>query len=265
MSKPTSIVRSISSILLALLLAACEKIDLTTTASPQGTTTTVPGDPSPDTPSWFTDADGTPIIINNDPPVPDGSPSGNIDTLTLDTEIAGEHVTVPEESSSVISCPLITPQGYILALASGNKGLLLSTNEWHDIPSAFSTTSRLQAKDIATNYCELHFRHWQIPTEAQARALKDITPQLLQLHNESSATVPEELSSDITFSPISLTDSQGTNIRYLCTQAERTYSFAPGSTILKAGSTVKYHLRLVHPVIIRKEILPQLHGRALSY
>lgn len=291
--------RTVRYIILILLLTSCEKIDLTTLGTPEdltssgastGTSTTIP--------SWFSDADGNLLTS----PIPDGSataPDGSAtvpEVLTSDsattvpdasTPIPDASATVPDGSATVPDASpsgkidtLYLPRiptapsiinGYIITHISAGKALLLSTVEWESVPSAFSSHPTA-ALDTATHYNEPHILHWQIPNEAQARALKDITSQLQQLLNseaetapDGSAPVPEDLSSGSKTTvpdgspsgskapaPITLTDSKGTNIRYLCSKAERTFSFTPSSNILKAGSTVKYHLRFVSPVILRQ-------------
>lgn len=241
--------RTVRYIILILLLTSCEKIDLTTLETPEDLTS--PGastGTSTSIPSWFSDAEGnlltSPIpdgsatapdasatVPDGSPTIPDASPSGKIDTLYLPR--------IPTAPSII--------NGHIITHISGNKALLLSAIEWESVPSALSSHPTA-AQDTATHYIEPHILHWQIPNEAQVRALKEITPQLQQLLNGETETALEG-SAPV---PICLTDSKGTNIRYLCTQAERTFSFTPGSTILKAGTTVKYHLRLVSPVILRQ-------------
>lgn len=53
--------------------------------------------------------------------------------------------------------------------------------------------------------------------------------------------------------PIVLTDAKGNNLRYLCSEAQKTYSFK-NSTISNAGATIKtYHLRLVRTVKVEGE------------
>lgn len=272
--------RTVRYIILILLLTSCEKIDLTTVETPEDLTS--PGasiGTSTSIPSWFSDAYGNLLSF----PIPDGSattPDGSATTPDASATVPDGSATVPDASPSGKIDTLYLPRiptapsiinGYIITHISGNKALLLSTVEWESVPSALSSHPTA-AQDTATHYTEPHILHWQIPNEAQARALKDITSQLQQLLNskaetalEGSAPVPEDLSSGSKTTvpdgspsgskapaPITLTDSKGTNIRYLCSKAERTFSFTPSSNILKAGTTVKYHLRLVSPVILRQ-------------
>ena len=54
------------------------------------------------------------------------------------------------------------------------------------------------------------------------------------------------------------TDSHDKNVRYLCEDALYTYSFATSSDggvlqITKAGATVKYRLRLVKTIHVKKQ------------
>ena len=56
---------------------------------------------------------------------------------------------------------------------------------------------------------------------------------------------------------IVLTDDKGTNLRYLCDNAEKTFSFKAGSSynsIKQGGATVKnYRLRLVKTITVKKQ------------
>ena len=51
--------------------------------------------------------------------------------------------------------------------------------------------------------------------------------------------------SGASLTPLTATDTNG-NVRYLCNEAQTTFSFAPSSSITAAGKTVKtYRLRVV--------------------
>ena len=79
---------------------------------------------------------------------------------------------------------------------------------------------------------------------------------------EEYLTSPEEWNKQLQSAggdTITLVNEKGSNVRYLCQDAQRTYSFKPGASynaIKDAGASVRdYHLRLVTSVRVRKMYL----------
>lgn len=127
------------------------------------------------------------------------------------------------------------------SLNSHQPMLLLSLADQDKLTSAFNESTPTAAQDFATSYSEGDLTDgWRIPTEAEARYLS-------KLYREDPDDFDQTLS-EAQADPIVLTDDKGNNLRYLCENAEKTYSYK-GSTVTKAGATVKnYHLRLVRTI-----------------
>ena len=135
--------------------------------------------------------------------------------------------TTPEESASGQSASL----------------LLFSLNDWDNLTSALNTSTPDEATSIAQSYQEYDLSDWRIPNEGEARILS----QAYRDNPDAFANLLTEAHA----SPVSLTDDKGNNLRYLCENATKTYSFKL-NTITNAGATVKnYHLRLVRTIHVR--------------
>lgn len=125
--------------------------------------------------------------------------------------------------------------------------LLFSLEDFSNVASAVHYERPTEAADIATRYTEYDLESWRIPTEDEARFLRDLyleySDELGELFDEAQAT------------PVVVTDDKDNNIRYLCSGAQRTYSFRSGSgynSIKNAGAAVEnYHLRLVKTVKVQ--------------
>lgn len=117
---------------------------------------------------------------------------------------------------------------------------LLSLRDFNNIHSSFNTEHQSQAKDIADHYNEQGINGWAIPTESQAKKIYQV------YHNTDIINTLAEADGD----PLVLTEG-GSNIRYLCEEAKKTYSFNV-NTIIDAGATVKsYHLRLIKDIDVK--------------
>lgn len=82
----------------------------------------------------------------------------------------------------------------------------------------------------------------RIPTEAEACYLS-------KLYRDDPDRFDQALQED-NADPMVLTDSKGNNLRYLCSEAQKTYSYK-ASTVTNAGAIAKsYHLRLVRALPI---------------
>ena len=108
-----------------------------------------------------------------------------------------------------------------------------------------NTITLTQASALASSYTEYDLIGWRIPTEAEARTLSSLYREHTDLF--------DSLLLEAQASPVVLTDDKGNNLRYLCEDATKTYSFK-NSTITNAGATVKnYHLRLVRIVRVQQQ------------
>lgn len=134
--------------------------------------------------------------------------------------------------------------GHIVMLQLSEEGsnpvemLLMSRNEWTGMTSAFYESDPYVAQNIAQQYAEDELTGWHIPTTDEARSMKD-------KWGGDALTAINTTLSGASLTPLTATDTNG-NVRYLCNEAQTTFSFAPSSSITAAGKTVKtYRLRVV--------------------
>lgn len=114
--------------------------------------------------------------------------------------------------------------------------VLISIKEWENISSAFSSNAN-QAKEIAAQYEENGLSGWIIPTRNDGMALNR-----LYSYDNNRALINSALE---TCGGTGLIQMYGTSaVRYLCADAEYTYSYK-SATITKAGEKTTYYLRLV--------------------
>ena len=114
--------------------------------------------------------------------------------------------------------------------------VLISIKEWEKISSAFSSNAN-QAKEIAAQYEENGLSGWIIPTRNDGMALNR-----LYSYDNNRALINSALE---TCGGTGLIQMYGTSaVRYLCEDAEYTYSYK-SATITKAGEKTTYYLRLV--------------------
>ena len=124
--------------------------------------------------------------------------------------------------------------------------LLLSFNEWTDVVSAYNENKATEASTIAEGYTEGDLSGWEIPSKLEATCLKSL------YHDDSLSSLNTTITSNGGTEIVPL-DSKDENQRYLCEDATYTFAWKSGSSITKAGSTVKYSLRLVNHVTITKQ------------
>ena len=127
--------------------------------------------------------------------------------------------------------------------------MLMSLTDYSGLTSAFNTTTPNAASDCAQNYTEYNIGSWRIPTSDEAMILRET----YLTYTDSFDSLIESTDADA----IVLTDDKGTNLRYLCDNAEKTFSFKAGSSynsIKQGGATVKnYRLRLVKTITVKKQ------------
>lgn len=183
----------------------------------------------------FTMSDGSSTDITSETSTPGDKGDKTEDETPIESNgvpqaftIWDEHVIVAADEAPA------TPGTYNL--------LLISKKDWDAVPSAFNESGGYSAADYAEVYSENGLSGWTIPTEDQARLLYDQYSQ----HTDAFAAVLQNIGAD----PVMPVDDSGKNVRYLCANAEKTYSYKT-SSILTAGKTVKdYHLRLVRKVTV---------------
>lgn len=114
---------------------------------------------------------------------------------------------------------------------------LISLKDWDGMTAATNAATPTMAADAAKIYQEGKIGNWSIPTEEEARALFNAYNQY------PIATAISQAGGDEI-----ILQSGSENVRYLCAEATRTYSFKVNS-VLNAGATSKnYHLRLVRKI-----------------
>lgn len=134
--------------------------------------------------------------------------------------------------------------------ATEGRMWLLSCNEWEDVPSFYNEDFPDAAIAIAESYEEGGNRNgriciWSIPSREDANTLKN-------LYAAQNALLLNDLLSKVDLPTMSITDESGNNIRYLCNEAQHTFSLASASSsISKAGSKTTYRLRLIKKVHYR--------------
>ena len=147
--------------------------------------------------------------------------------------------------------------GHIVVLAdkvSANEGYiwLLSCNEWEDIASSLNESYPTEAVDIAHNYQEGgnlsgRISQWSIPSRDEANLLRN-------RYAGTNVSILNELLATTSYPEWSLTDGSGNNIRYLCNDAQHTFTLASSTSgITKAGTKATYHLRLLKKLRIKIE------------
>lgn len=162
----------------------------------------------------------------------------------------GDHTDVPTDGTEYTVTSLPTSgsvwNGHVVAMANATSSTtatltLLSLTDWSDMTSSTNAATPTKALDTAAAYTEGDLVGWTIPTIEQAKALSS------SYEGTPLADAIKQANGD----PIVLMDSSKKNVRYLCDEATKTYSFAP-SSILSAGATVEtYHLRLVKTVKVK--------------
>lgn len=145
---------------------------------------------------------------------------------------------------SSIPAPGTLWEGHIVAMtdslsATAATLTLLSIEDWGNMTSSTNATTPGMAAEAAAGYEEFGMKGWSIPSQEDGRRLYAaytsgiLTPAVTAAH-------AKEL----------VLQESGKNIRYLCDNATKTYSFSVNS-INDAGATLKnYHLRLVRKVSV---------------
>ena len=133
--------------------------------------------------------------------------------------------------------------GHVVAYADSTEDecdvVLVSLDEWTNIYSQYNTDHSTDAATIASEYEEEGLAGWTIPTKEEATMMRDIYGV------ESNLTILNDNISQMGGTALSVVDSSSKNVRYLCEAATYTYNLKTSSSVLAAGSTVKYRLRLV--------------------
>ena len=188
----------------------------------------------------FSNDGNTTITPDGNTPVPDDSSSKIYPVTTIPQPLTlwNGHLVIAAVPESA-TVPDGSPSGSTATIT------LFSLFDWADLTSALNTITPTQASALASSYSEYDLTGRRIPTEAEARTLSSLYREHTDLF--------DSLLLEAQASPVVLTDDKGNNLRYLCEDATKTYSFK-NSTITNAGATVKnYHLRLVRTVRVQQQ------------
>ena len=129
--------------------------------------------------------------------------------------------------------------------------LLLSSNEWEEVYSAYSAAPD-DALCISSQYVESsealgYMLRWTVPTKAEAQLLHSLyAGQHLYALNEVLSAQGMPVVADV--------NDNGKVIRYLCSNGQQTFTFAAdNSSVSKAGSKTTYRLRLVRRLHVKRQ------------
>lgn len=115
--------------------------------------------------------------------------------------------------------------------------MLVSLSDWKEVASAYSATNAQEAAMIAQGYQEYGLEDWHIPSREDANLLK-------KLYAVPNLDALNQVLAQADGTPLQSLDSKDKAVRYLCNEAQHTFSFASGS-ITQAGAKTLYRLRLV--------------------
>lgn len=224
--------RSVILMLLTFLVASCEKIELPSVDAPAPDAVDKQGESAP---SDLTVPLPTEVVEVDIIPSPCSVWQGHIVALTEPI------TTVPDESGTATEA-LIT---------------LISLYDWGNLPSALNATNPTLASTIAEGYQEYDLSDWRIPTSVQAKAFKAAYTSTQSSGSVLGVNGFENLNAlllTLEASELHLTVGAA-NVRYLCEDATRTFSFVPSTTISSAGAkATNYRLRLVKTLRFRQKL-----------
>ena len=196
------------------------------------------------------------LVTGDVTPAQWGTPESLSFTFSPDVvTLIGGNSDTPEQSVGDIPAAHTLWEGHFVAAVTPLDEttadlLLLSVADFGGMTSALHATTPYMASEAAQNYREAALASWRIPTEDEARLLREQYLLAPAHWNDVLASAEGDT--------IVLTDEKGGNVRYLCQDGQRTYSYKPGSSynaVKDAGASVKdYHLRLVTTVRVREKV-----------
>lgn len=126
--------------------------------------------------------------------------------------------------------------------------LLLSRDEWRNVPSANNIEQPKLAQTLVDGYEEGEMTGWTIPTVDEAKAIR------VAVGNTSLETTNSTLAAN-GFAPLSdnVEDENGNNVRYLCDSGVRALAWNENTSksVSKAGTKRTYYLRAVKRVTVK--------------
>lgn len=150
---------------------------------------------------------------------------------------------------------LFPSDSHVVALESsvdggGRRVVYISLYEWSNVHSLLSAAFPNMANDKAAKYKEGSVTGWRIPTKEEAKALRDRYNRSDDMESEVYDDDLQMLNDEILKAggkKLRVTEKKDgkTAYRYLCDDAQYTFSLKTSSKTSKAGKTTLYHLRLV--------------------
>lgn len=227
-------IAGISAALLLTLLPGCGEIELPTADDPQPPTT--PGTETP-TPPGGDGGDGSGTAGDGNGPAEDGGKPA---------EGGGDNTGDAGNTIQRID-------GTGVSIVNGKHILIedfcyLSAEELYGAYGAYADAAAYAATlEMADAYSEGELAEWRIPTEEEARRLRDC----LESFNISYGTEPLPL---INKAVNALGWQQLSNdIRYLCDGGRKSFNLHPDGKVTKSGTKTMYSLRLVHDIVPDKD------------
>lgn len=143
-------------------------------------------------------------------------------------------------------------------LTDGRRRVMyVSLYEWGKVYSCFNEQASDMAADVAARYKEGDITGWHIPTKEEAKALRDKYNRSDDVESETYDDPLQTLNEEIVkvggkkFRVTEKKDGK-TAYRFLCDNAQYTFSLKTNSKTTKAGKTTLYHLRLVKDSLLSK-------------
>lgn len=143
-------------------------------------------------------------------------------------------------------------------LTDGRRRVLfLSLYEWGKIYSCFNEDASDMAVDVAARYKEGDIAGWHIPTKEEAKALRDQYNRSDDVESDTYDDPLQTINEEIVKAGgkklrVAEKKDGKTAYRFLCDNAQYTFSLKTNSKTTKAGKATLYHLRLVKDSLLSK-------------
>ncbi|MCM1080053.1 MAG: FimB/Mfa2 family fimbrial subunit [Bacteroidales bacterium] len=138
--------------------------------------------------------------------------------------------------------------GHVVAISneisSEESGLLLiSLDEWSNVYSMANEEKGPETAALIDRYIENGLKGWRLPTEEEAKELHTL------YSDDAALAALNAVIANAGGVDLSKNKSSGSGyLRYLCGSGRTTFTFAKTGSILNAGTTVTYNMRLVKSI-----------------
>lgn len=160
----------------------------------------------------------------------------------------GNEPVVDNEEATTLPAELSVWKGHVVAKVlypteTSEDLLLVSLQEYTNVSSANVEGHETDAMTLANSYVEDELSGWSIPSPFEIQQLKE------RYKDENMADLNAVIES-LGGTGLTVKDSNNKSVRYLCDDALQAVGFSSRSPLDKAGTSVKYSLRLVKRVHI---------------